>query len=83
MLAWYLLWPCVRLSVISWCFIKMAERIKIVFGVEATLGSPKIRVLPSGTLSQTLDSEKFLHGTSTMLSVVSLVQLTTTFVYKN
>jgi len=42
------------------------------------IGVPsKIRVLPSGTLSQTLDLEKFRHGTSAVASVVNVVRPTT------
>ena len=40
-------------------------------------GTYKIRVLPSGNLSQTPDFEKFCQGTSTVASVVNFVQLTT------
>jgi len=39
--------------------------------------SPNIGILPSGTLSQTLDLEKFLHGTSTVASAINLVRPTT------
>jgi len=39
---------------------------------------PKIMALPSGTLCQTLDFEKFHSGTSTVASVVNLVWRTTT-----
>jgi len=35
----------------------------------------KIRVVPSGTLAQTLDLEKFRHGTSGVASVVTVVTL--------
>jgi len=37
----------------------------------------KIMVLPSGTLSQNLDLEKFRHGTSIVTSVVNLNRPTT------
>ena len=53
-------------SVISWFYIDTAEWVELVFDVEAILGlsytvfkgmwvSPRIRVLHSGALSQTLD----------------------------
>jgi len=35
--------------------------------------SPEIRVLPFGTLCQTLELEKFRHGTSTVADVFSFV----------
>ena len=43
--------------------------------------SPKISVLPSQTLYQTLDLEKFCHGTLTIASVVNLVQVMTVASY--
>jgi len=73
------------LTVTSQFCIKMAAPINLVFGTEATLGllytlcckgirvSPERRVFPSGTLSQTLDVEKFRDITSTIASVVNLV----------
>ena len=73
-IARYMTWPdfClfVCLSIISRCSIERAEWIEVVHGTEATLGlsytmlqrnsvSPKVRVLPSGTLSQTLNLSDF------------------------
>jgi len=67
-------WPDVCLSVCvsvtSRCSIETAEWIEVVHGTEATLGlsysmlqrnsvSPTIRVLPSGTLSKTLNLSDF------------------------
>jgi len=40
--------------------------------------SPKLKVLPSGTLSQTLDLEEFCHSTSTITSAIKLVSSTIT-----
>jgi len=59
----------VRLSVTTRHSIEMAARIKLVFGIEASLGLSytvfkdiwlclKIKVFPSGSLCQTLDSGK-------------------------
>jgi len=39
--------------------------------------SADIRLLPSRTLSQTMNLEKFRHGTSTVASVINLVRLST------
>jgi len=78
--------PSVCPSVTRRYCIETAERIELVFGTEAILGSsytvltritPNITAHPSGTLSQTLDLEKLRHGTSTVASVVNLVRPTT------
>jgi len=62
-------------SVTRWYCIEMAARIELAFanGIPSTLAtpcfkemSPKIRVLPFGTLSETLDLENFGHGASTV-----------------
>ena len=66
--------------------VETTGRIRLVFGIASTLRYcdvrefmylQKIRVLPSGTLFQTLNVEKFRHGTSTATDVVNLVRLTT------
>jgi len=48
-----MLWPSVPLSISSRCSVETVELIELIGSTEATL-SPKIRALPSETLSQTL-----------------------------
>jgi len=75
----------VCLFITSWCSVQMAELTKLVSGtmysyyLSYTLllgdfGVSRIRILPSRTLSQTLDLEKFCHSMSSIADVFSLVQ---------
>jgi len=75
----------VCLSVTSRSSIKTAERIELVFGMEASfhpsynvltrnLAISKIRVFPSGTLSQTLDLENFASVCRSSKRVIDLAR---------
>jgi len=86
MLAQYMLWllsVCVCMCVTSWCSTKM---VWADFGMEASFDAStyptlcyneirvaaKIRVLPSETLSQTLDLENFATASRSLLGVLSV-----------
>ena len=90
MLARYMMSSCVRPSVCPpQTGVVSKPLVELVFGTDASFHhlphtvykeiclSPKIRVLPSGTLSQTPDLEIFFHGKSialpTKLAVVVVV----------
>jgi len=68
----YAIAPC--LSVASQCFEWIDLAYSTLYRKEIWL-SLRIRVVPSGNLSQTLYFEKFCHGTLTVASVVILVRL--------
>jgi len=82
MLARPMLSLCVRLSGISWHSTKPVNCIQMIFGMEASfdlsytvlkeiLVTPKIRVLPFGTLCQSLDFKNFTIASRSLLGIVS------------
>jgi len=84
MLLQYQLWPVfIPLSITSQCSIEMAGQIKLVFGIEATLGCVIREFQYLQKQSNYLwnfvanSGLKFCQSTLTMASVVNLLQLTT------
>ena len=66
-------WKCMRGSRWFWSR-RLPSACPTMFGDSV---SPKIRVIPSRTLSKTLDLEKFSNGTAAVATVVDLVRPTT------
>jgi len=57
--------------VLAWCLSSTNPTLTLCY--KEIWVSPKIRVLPSGTLSQTLDLKKFRHGKSIALPTTLVV----------